>query len=157
MEYLFLQLNISRIFCKFLHIYIKRYDESVSCALQPYGLQLQATLSTEFSRQEYWSLQPFPSPGYLPSPEMGPWSPALQAHFYCLSHQVSLYINIVHIFQDVFPKRAILAQRYIHQSILLNIFKILTIFCHIDFQELAPIQAFIFIMGKYQSVATCQY
>ena len=32
-----------------------------------------------FSRQEYWSGLPFPSPGDLPNPEMEPGSPALQA------------------------------------------------------------------------------
>ena len=34
--------------------------------------------SMEFSRPEYWSGQPFPSPGDLPSPGMEPRSPALQ-------------------------------------------------------------------------------
>ena len=33
----------------------------------------------EFSRQEYWSGLPFPSPGDLPSPGIEPGSPALQA------------------------------------------------------------------------------
>ena len=33
----------------------------------------------EFSRQEYWSGLPFPSPGDLPNPEIKPRSPALQA------------------------------------------------------------------------------
>ena len=33
----------------------------------------------EFSRQEYWSGLPFPSPGDLPNPEVEPRSPALQA------------------------------------------------------------------------------
>ena len=33
----------------------------------------------EFSRPEYWSGQPFPSPGYLPKPGIEPRSPALQA------------------------------------------------------------------------------
>ena len=32
----------------------------------------------EFSRQEYWSGLPFPSPGDLPNPEMEPESSALQ-------------------------------------------------------------------------------
>ena len=32
----------------------------------------------EFSRQEYWRGQPFPSPGHLPEPEIEPGSPALQ-------------------------------------------------------------------------------
>ena len=38
-----------------------------------------ASLPMEFSRQEYWSGLPFPSPGHLPDPRIGPGSPALQA------------------------------------------------------------------------------
>ena len=30
-----------------------------------------------FSRQEYWSGLPFPSPGDLPDPGIEPWSPTL--------------------------------------------------------------------------------
>ena len=33
----------------------------------------------EFSRQEYWSGQPFPSPGDLPNPGIEPRCPTLQA------------------------------------------------------------------------------
>ena len=40
----------------------------------------QSPLSTEFSRQEYWSGLPFPSPGDLPNPGIEPMSPALQAY-----------------------------------------------------------------------------
>ena len=36
------------------------------------------TQSMEFSRPEYWSGQPFPSPGDLPNPGIKPRSPALQ-------------------------------------------------------------------------------
>ena len=39
----------------------------------------QAPLSMRFSRQEYWSGLPFPSPGDLPNPGIKPRSPALQA------------------------------------------------------------------------------
>ena len=39
----------------------------------------QAPLSMRFSRQEYWSGLPFPSPGDLPDPGLEPGSPALQA------------------------------------------------------------------------------
>ena len=39
----------------------------------------QAPLSMEFSRQEYWSRQPFPSPADLPNPGIEAGSPALQA------------------------------------------------------------------------------
>ena len=38
----------------------------------------QVPLSMEFSRQRYWSGLPFPSPGYLPNPEIEPESPAFQ-------------------------------------------------------------------------------
>ena len=38
----------------------------------------QAPQSMEFSRQEYWSGLPFPSPGDLPNPGIEPGSPTLQ-------------------------------------------------------------------------------
>ena len=41
----------------------------------------QALLSMAFSRQEYGSGVPFPSPGYLPDPDIRHRSPALQADF----------------------------------------------------------------------------
>ena len=45
----------------------------------PWTLAFQDTPSLEFSRQEYWSGLPFPSPGDLPNPGIEPSSPALQA------------------------------------------------------------------------------
>ena len=42
------------------------------------SFQLQAPLSMEFSRQEYWSGLPVPSPGDLPNPGIEAGSPALQ-------------------------------------------------------------------------------
>ena len=45
----------------------------------PWTLALQAPLSMGFSRQEYWSGLPFPSPGDLPNPGIEPGFPALQA------------------------------------------------------------------------------
>ena len=39
----------------------------------------QAPLSMGFSRQEYWSGLPFPSPGNLPNPGIEPVSAALRA------------------------------------------------------------------------------
>ena len=59
--------------------------EVFSNSLQPHGLaQLicQALLSMEFSRQEYWSGLPFPTPGDLPEPGMEPASPALAGRFF---------------------------------------------------------------------------
>ena len=47
----------------------------------------QALLSMGFSRQEYWSGVPFPSPGDLPNPGIKPGSPALAGRFFLpLSH-----------------------------------------------------------------------
>ena len=38
----------------------------------PWTVACQAPLSVEFSRQEYWSGLPFPSPGNLPNPGIEP-------------------------------------------------------------------------------------
>ena len=43
----------------------------------PWTVACQAPLSTEFSRQEYWSGKPFLSPGDLPDPGIESRSPAL--------------------------------------------------------------------------------
>ena len=50
----------------------------------PWTIALQAPLSMQFCRQEYWSGLPLPSPGDLPDPEMkavSPVSPALAGGF----------------------------------------------------------------------------
>ena len=45
----------------------------------PWTAAYQAPPSVGFSRQEYWSGLPFPSPEDLPDPGIEPGSPALQA------------------------------------------------------------------------------
>ena len=45
----------------------------------PLTVAYQAPLSMGFSRQEYWSGLPFPSPGDPPDPGIEPRSPALKA------------------------------------------------------------------------------
>ena len=45
----------------------------------PWTVAYQAPPSMRFSRQEYWSGLPFPSPGNLPDPGIKPGSPALEA------------------------------------------------------------------------------
>ena len=47
--------------------------------MTPWTVAYQAPLSIEFSRQEYWSGLPFPSPGDLPDLGIEPRSLALQA------------------------------------------------------------------------------
>ena len=46
--------------------------------MTPWTVTHHAPLSMGFSRQEYWSGLPFPSPGDLPNPGVEPRSPALQ-------------------------------------------------------------------------------
>ena len=55
----------------------------VSDSLRPHELYVahQASPFMEFSKQEYCSGLPFPSPEDLPDPGIEPWSPVLQAHF----------------------------------------------------------------------------
>ena len=52
--------------------------KSCPTLVTPWTLAQQAPLSMGFSRQEYWSGLPFPSPGDLPDPGIKPRSPALQ-------------------------------------------------------------------------------
>ena len=53
--------------------------ESESEVATPWTVACQASSFLGFSRQEYWSGLPFPSPGELPDPGIEPRSPALQA------------------------------------------------------------------------------
>ena len=46
----------------------------------PWTAACQAVLSMEFPRQEYWSGQPFPSPGDLPNLGIKSSSPVFQAN-----------------------------------------------------------------------------
>ena len=48
----------------------------------PWTVACQAALSIGFSRQEYWSGLPFPSPGDVPDPGIEPMSPALAGEFF---------------------------------------------------------------------------
>ena len=50
-----------------------------STLVTPWAVACQDPLSMGFSRQEYWSGLPFPSPGDLPNPGIEPRSPELQA------------------------------------------------------------------------------
>ena len=42
----------------------------------------QTPLSMGFSRQEYWNVMPFPSPGDLPDPRIKPVFPVLEGGFF---------------------------------------------------------------------------
>ena len=53
----------------------------------PWTVACQAPLYMEFSRQEYWSALPFPSPEDLSDPGIEPGSLSLQAILYHLSYR----------------------------------------------------------------------
>ena len=53
--------------------------QSYPTLCEPWTVAWQAPPSMGFSRQEYWSGLPFPSPGDLPNPGIKPRSPELQA------------------------------------------------------------------------------
>ena len=48
----------------------------MSSSETPWNVALQAPLSIELSRQEYWSGLPFPPPGDLPDPGIESMSPS---------------------------------------------------------------------------------
>ena len=67
-----------------------------------------------FSRQEYWSGLPFPSPGDLPDPGIEPYSPALEADtltseppgkgflkHYLIINSVNKYLSTFYVFDIV--------------------------------------------------------
>ena len=85
------------------------------CDLMDYSLP--GSLSMGFSRQEYWSGLPFPSPGDLPHPRIkpaSPVSPALQGDSLPLSHQGSPEVVEGNIFiyfsQQVFREHPLRAK-----------------------------------------------
>uniref|UniRef100_A0A4W2FI99 Uncharacterized protein n=1 Tax=Bos indicus x Bos taurus TaxID=30522 RepID=A0A4W2FI99_BOBOX len=53
-------------------------SDGVQLFATPWTVAYQAPLSLGFSRQEYWSGLPFPSPGDLPDPGFETASPVLQ-------------------------------------------------------------------------------
>ena len=56
----------------------------------PWTISYQAPPSMKFSRQEYWSGLPFPSPGDLPNQGLNPDLPHCGQTLYRLSHHGSL-------------------------------------------------------------------
>ena len=80
--------------------------------MTPWTVAHQAPLSMEFSRQEYWSGLPFPSPGNLPDPGIKPGSPALLGDSLPSSGKpiteytlaiISTWLNSRTPFQSMFP------------------------------------------------------
>ena len=64
----------------------------------PWTVASQAPLSMGFSRQEYWSGLPFPSPGDRPNPRIEPQSAALQADYLPTEQMVNTEIRLIIFF-----------------------------------------------------------
>ena len=77
-----------------------------------------------FSRQEYWSGLPFPSPGDLPDPGIKPRSPALQADALTsepLGKPFLRFLIIITYHDEVFPdfrEMKIIMLKYFKISVL---------------------------------------
>ena len=60
-----------------LGLIVQDWERFRLLGLKTWTAAYQAPPSMGFSRQEYWSELPFPSPGDLPDPGTEPWSPTL--------------------------------------------------------------------------------
>ena len=69
--------------------------------MTPWTVAYQALLSLGFSRQEYWSELPFPSPGVLPDPRIKPASPALAGGFFTTEPPGNLWDHWQAAYMDV--------------------------------------------------------
>ena len=71
-----------------MYIFFLSHICMVSCVrvfVTPWTVAHQAPLSTDFSRQDYWSQLPLPPPGDFPDPGIepeSPMSPALAGGFF---------------------------------------------------------------------------
>ena len=75
------KLRDDRMYSKTQSKQMKDSEVAQSCPnlCDPWTVAYQVPPSMGFSRQEYWSGLPFPSPGDLPDPGIEPRSPAFQA------------------------------------------------------------------------------
>ena len=81
------------IYISYVYVYMNNWGVSrsvMSDSTTPCTVAHQAPPSMEFSRQEYWSGLPFPSPGDLPNPRIAAGFPALQADTVLVSQQGGL-------------------------------------------------------------------
>ena len=78
-----------------VHVYAKSL-QSCPALCDPMDVAHEAPLSMEFSREEYWSGLPFPSPGDLPDPGIklvSPLSPAWADRFFTTSTTLEAHIH----------------------------------------------------------------
>ena len=71
--------------------------------MTPRTVACKTALSMGFSRQEYWSGLPFPSPGDLPHPGIESWFPASQAESSPFELQVKSFSIFYECILNFFP------------------------------------------------------
>ena len=80
-----------------------RYVQSLSRVplfATPGTVAHQAPLSMEYSRQEYWSGLPFPTPGDLPDPGIEPAtlpSPTLASRFFTTASPGKPFVKVIQV------------------------------------------------------------
>ena len=81
-----------------MHVCLSRFSvQSVQLFATLWTVALQAPLSMEYSRQEYWSGLPCPPPGDLPNPGMEStslMSPALAGVSICVESRKIVQMNL---------------------------------------------------------------
>ena len=86
----------------YLHVYKAKLLSHVRLFVTPWTILYQAPQSMEFSRQEYWSGLPFPSPGDFPTQGSNPGLLLCRQMLYPLSHQGRILSQKLH--SILFPK-----------------------------------------------------
>ena len=98
----------------------------------PWTVDYQAPQSMEFSRQEYWSGLPFPSPGDLPNPGIEPRS-ALQADTLPSEPPVPL-VSLIYLKRSLVLPILLLSSISLHCSLRKTFLSLLAILCNSAFR-----------------------
>ena len=101
----------------------------------PWTVAHQAPLSVEFSRQEYWSGLPFPSPGDLPDLGIEPAFPILQV-------VSSLQVDSLLLSHQGSPLKNTILRSYLKNSFI----------CMVMYQFDAQLRSFIPVLIKFEGL-----
>ena len=91
----------------------------------PWTVACQASLSMEFSKQEYWSRLSYPVPGDLPDPRIEPMSPTLAGGFFTTEppgkplfslFKKTVYYNVLTAFMSIYESDFLLSDTAIMLS-----------------------------------------
>ena len=120
--------------------------KSCSTPCDPLDVACQASLSLRFSRREYWSGWPFPSPGDLPDPRIEPKAPALAEGFFTTEPHGKFLWSITYLnFKWVNPESERLSNCSRFFSYLIT-----------DLISLLSLMMIIFIATIYWVLSRCQ-